>query len=96
VGPDPLLGEGREDRPIDARAEKVDTKPAFREAFRQRRCLEAVENFYEWKKAAKGKQPMPSGGRVVYAGVASSPDQRRAQTSSGCWTDFALVPRVSR
>jgi putative SOS response-associated peptidase YedK len=31
--------------------------PAFREAFRQRRCLVPVDNFYEWKKTGTGKQP---------------------------------------
>ena len=42
---------------INAKAEGIETKPAFREAFRQRRCLVPVDNFYEWKKAAAGKQP---------------------------------------
>jgi putative SOS response-associated peptidase YedK len=42
---------------INARAEEIDTKPAFREAFRQRRCLVPLDNFYEWKKTATGKQP---------------------------------------
>ena len=30
---------------------------AFREAFRQRRCLVPLDSFYEWKKTATGKQP---------------------------------------
>jgi len=42
---------------INARAEEVDTKPAFREAFRLRRCLVPLDNFYEWKKIGTGKQP---------------------------------------
>jgi putative SOS response-associated peptidase YedK len=42
---------------INARAEEIDTKPAFREAFRQRRCLVPLDSFYEWKKTATGKQP---------------------------------------
>jgi putative SOS response-associated peptidase YedK len=42
---------------INAMAETVDTKPAFREAFQRRRCLVPVDNFYEWKKTAAGKQP---------------------------------------
>jgi putative SOS response-associated peptidase YedK len=42
---------------INARAEEVDTKPAFREAFQRRRCLVPVDNFYEWAKTAAGKQP---------------------------------------
>ena len=40
---------------INAKAEGVDTKPAFREAFQRRRCLVAVDNFYD-KKTAAGKQ----------------------------------------
>ncbi len=46
---------------INARAEDIDTKPAFREAFRQRRCLVPLDNFYEWKKTPAGKQPYAIG-----------------------------------
>src|SRR6266403_2618591 len=42
---------------INARAEEVDTKPAFREAFQRRRCLVPLDSFYEWQKTATGKQP---------------------------------------
>ena len=42
---------------INAKAEGIENKPAFREAFRQRRCLVQVANFYEWKKVDGGKQP---------------------------------------
>jgi len=42
---------------IYAKAEGIETKPAFREAFRQRRCLVPLDNFYEWKKTGTGKQP---------------------------------------
>jgi putative SOS response-associated peptidase YedK len=42
---------------INARAEEVATKPAFREAFQRRRCLVPLDSFYEWKKIATGKQP---------------------------------------
>ena len=42
---------------INAKAEGIENKPAFREAFQQRRCLVPVDNFYEWKKTATGKQP---------------------------------------
>jgi putative SOS response-associated peptidase YedK len=31
---------------INAKAEGIEKKPAFREAFRQRRCLVPVDNFY--------------------------------------------------
>lgn len=43
---------------INARAETIDEKPAFRAAFQSRRCLIASDGFYEWKKNADGsKQP---------------------------------------
>ena len=42
---------------INAKAEVIESKPAFREAFQPRRCLVPVDNFYEWKKTATGKQP---------------------------------------
>jgi putative SOS response-associated peptidase YedK len=41
---------------INAMAETVDMKPAFREAFQRRRCLVPVDNFYEWKKNTSGKR----------------------------------------
>ena len=42
---------------INAKAEGIENKPAFRKAFERRRCLVPVDNFYEWKKTATGKQP---------------------------------------
>jgi putative SOS response-associated peptidase YedK len=43
---------------INAKAETVAEKPAFRDAFKSRRCLIAADGFYEWKKLdAKTKQP---------------------------------------
>ena len=58
---------------INARAKDIDTKPAFREAFRQRRCLVPLDSFYEWQKIATGKQPyaigLKSGGLMGMAGL---------------------------
>ena len=45
-------------RMINARAETVAEKPAFRTALRKRRCLVLADGFYEWKKEENGKTPM--------------------------------------
>src|SRR5262245_39792624 len=42
---------------INARAESIDEKPAFKEAFRRRRCLVPMAGFYEWQKTPAGKIP---------------------------------------
>ena len=44
-------------RLINARAETVHEKPAFRSAFRRRRCLVPADGWLEWRKEAHGKQP---------------------------------------
>ncbi|MFB5087652.1 SOS response-associated peptidase [Psychrobacillus sp. PGGUH221] len=43
---------------INARAETVDEKPSFRQAFLKRRCLIPMNSFYEWKTTTSGKVPM--------------------------------------
>ena len=40
---------------INAKAEGIENRPAFRHAFERRWCLVPVDNFYEWKKTATGK-----------------------------------------
>src|SRR5438552_18733441 len=42
---------------INARAETVRTKPAFRSAFKHRHCLVLADGFFEWQKSGKKKQP---------------------------------------
>jgi putative SOS response-associated peptidase YedK len=43
---------------INAKAETIATAPAFREAFKYRRCLVPANAFYEWQKIdSKTKQP---------------------------------------
>jgi len=44
-------------RLINARSETVAEKPAFREAFKQRRCIIPADGFYEWQRTEGGKQP---------------------------------------
>ncbi len=42
---------------VDVRVETVARAPAYRESFWHRRCLVAVDGFYEWKLEGKTKQP---------------------------------------
>lgn len=44
-------------RLINARSETVTEKPAFRQAFKQRRCIIPADGFYEWQRTAGRKQP---------------------------------------
>ena len=41
---------------INARSDTVATKPAFREAVRQRRCIVPASGFYEWSTGEKGEK----------------------------------------
>jgi putative SOS response-associated peptidase YedK len=59
---------------INAKAEGVDTRPAFREAFARRRCLVPFDCFYEWKNLGKERQP--------YAVALSD---RRLMALAGLW-----------
>lgn len=50
---DPSIGN----RMINARAETVAEKPAYRNAFKKRRCAVLADGFYEWRKEGDAKQP---------------------------------------
>ncbi len=60
-------------RMINARAETVAAKPAFRDAFAQRRCLVPADGFYEWRAEEGRKQPfrigMKGGAPFAFAGL---------------------------
>ena len=43
---------------INAKAETIATKPAYREAFKKRRCIIPADSFYEWQ-ATGGKHKQP-------------------------------------
>ena len=60
-------------RLINARADTLEEKPAFREAFKRRRCLVVADGFYEWQHAGKVSQPffihLQSGRPFTFAGL---------------------------
>lgn len=60
-------------RMINARADSVADKPAYRTAFKKRRCLIVADGFYEWRKDGKAKQPhlirLKGGGPFCFAGL---------------------------
>ena len=67
---DPRVGA----KMINARAETVAERPAFRDAFRRRRCLVVADGFYEWQpREGRRKQPFhvtrADGAPFAFAGL---------------------------
>jgi putative SOS response-associated peptidase YedK len=66
---DPAIGS----KLINARAETVREKPAFRNAFRKHRCLIPCDGFYEWRRTGRIAEPflfrLDDGGNFALAGL---------------------------
>ncbi|MBT8351080.1 MAG: SOS response-associated peptidase [Deltaproteobacteria bacterium] len=72
-------------RLINARSETAATKPSFRNAFKQRRCLIPSNGFYEWKGSKGQKQPMfltlPDSKPFAFAGLWETWDNKGKEES---------------
>lgn len=73
---------------INARAETVATKPAFRAAFKRHRCLIPADGFYEWEKTHAGKIPhrftLTSGDLFAFAGLRETWHSPKGETVHTC------------
>ena len=67
---------------INARAETLAEKSAFKDLLGKRRCLVLADGFYEWRKEGKGKVPMrfklKSGEPFAFAGLGTPGNSRMA------------------
>lgn len=84
-----LPGETKPPLMINARAESIEAKQVFRDAFHQHRCLVPADGFFEWlRPSAKGRVPDPMYIRPV---------PRRVVAFAGIWVragdlvSFAIV-----
>jgi putative SOS response-associated peptidase YedK len=87
-------------RLINARAETVATKPAFRRAFARHRCLLPADGFYEWEKSGDPKHPRKQpyyihredGGVLAFAGLYELwRDKDRPDDDPGAWLWTATI-----
>jgi putative SOS response-associated peptidase YedK len=58
---------------INARAETLTQRPAWRDAFRSRRCILPADGFYEWRGPKGAREPLwfhrPDRGLLLFAGL---------------------------
>ena len=87
-------------RLINARAETVAVKPAFRRAFARRRCILPADGYYEWQavteQGKQRKQPYyiyrKDGGALAFAGVYELwRDETRPADDDGAWLWTAAI-----
>lgn len=63
---------------FNARAETVETKPFFRDAYKRNRCLIPMSGYFEWHDTATGKQPW----------YFTTRDGSPALTAAGLWDSW--------
>jgi putative SOS response-associated peptidase YedK len=77
-------------RMINARSETAATLPAFRDAFRLRRCLIPADGFYEWQRTGNSKRPfcfeVNDGELFAFAGLWD-----RWRSPDGEWITFSIL-----
>lgn len=82
-------------RMINARVETLASKPAFRAALKQRRCLIPANGFYEWKGKAGSKQPyyfhLPSGEPFAFAGLYETWEDKQAPPGAGLYKSCTII-----
>jgi putative SOS response-associated peptidase YedK len=72
---------------INAKAETLEQRPTFREAFLRRRCVIPAGGFYEWTGSKARRQPLwihpRAGGLMLFAGLYESwyPEKDRAEVT---------------
>ena len=83
---------------INARADTVNDKPAFRNAMKYRRCLIPADGFYEWKRDGATKRPylirMKSKAPFAFAGLWETwtgPNGEEVDTAAMVTTDANAV-----
>ncbi len=81
-------------KPINAKAETVATLPSFRDAYKRRRCLVPIDNFFEWKaiRGLKPKQPYAIGMKSGETFALASIWENWKKPETGEWVrTFAII-----
>lgn len=85
---------------INARAETVARKPAFRKALADSRCLIVADGFFEWKGAKGRKQPyyftLPSGEPFAFAGLREAWKDKRDRAAAVYKSCAIITTEASR
>src|ERR1035437_5051102 len=72
---------------INAKAEIVEVRPSFRDAFKKRRCVVPADGFYEWTGPNNARRPMwihrADGELILFAGLYEDwfPEKDRPETT---------------